>query len=675
MSVRPAVTIFMGGLDLTTPALVASDTCARLLTNYEIPPAGGYRSAAGYERFDGRTAPSTSTDATTQATLRAAIQPLPGSGNVLGCINYNGTVYAFRNNVGGTAAVMYRSTSSGWEQVGTPTLNPSGYYQFVLYNFYAQSSSFRVYGCDGANLAFEFGGVFNMASRSRTTNVSTITTATPHGLRSNDTVYITGCSDSSFNASNVTVTVVDSLNFTYANTGSNVSTTADTAGRVSVFSQITTGMGGGQIKTVSRSRTSNVVTITTATPHNLTTGQNVQVSGLSDATFLTTSTACTVTSTTTFTYANTGSNVSTTSDTGGIVYATGATFPKFIAAHAKYLFLAYPGGSLQFSATGDPKNWSVIYNAGEIGVGVDITGLASFKGQYLSIGTTRGISTLTGTGPSSFQLVEYSTSLAALPYGLAEIGGQVTWLNALGLSAMQTAMYYGDFQSSILSKPIDPLYFAQTSSLKFVMVSRKKNQLRLFFANGSVIVCHFNVPNVPTQGFTQPAFTTFLYPTNFVCGFNSGQSGDQMYCGDDQGYVYNMDSGTSFDGAPIYCTLRMLFNHFQSPLNKKRFHRLEMQVDTSQNVALKYAIDYDYSDKNNPSPVSGSLNVSSGGTYWGTGAWGSFAWSVNSIGTAVANIDGSGRNMAIIVNSAETMTLPYTIESALVSYEVRGIQR
>lgn len=61
------------------------------------------------------------TDATYKALAadeyRASIQAVPGEGSILGVAYYNGTVYAWRNNVGSTAANLYKSTVSGWQQV------------------------------------------------------------------------------------------------------------------------------------------------------------------------------------------------------------------------------------------------------------------------------------------------------------------------------------------------------------------------------------------------------------------------------------------------------------------------------------------------------------------------------------------------------------------------------
>ena len=61
------------------------------------------------------------TDATYQSlaadNYRADITLVPGSGSILGVSYYNNVVYAWRNNVGATAAVLYKSSASGWAAV------------------------------------------------------------------------------------------------------------------------------------------------------------------------------------------------------------------------------------------------------------------------------------------------------------------------------------------------------------------------------------------------------------------------------------------------------------------------------------------------------------------------------------------------------------------------------
>jgi hypothetical protein len=48
---------------------------------------------------------------------RADITLVPGSGSILGVSYYNGVLYAWRNNAGATAAILYKSSGSGWTLV------------------------------------------------------------------------------------------------------------------------------------------------------------------------------------------------------------------------------------------------------------------------------------------------------------------------------------------------------------------------------------------------------------------------------------------------------------------------------------------------------------------------------------------------------------------------------
>jgi len=48
---------------------------------------------------------------------RDDIAAIPGSGNVLGFIKFGGVGYGFRNNAGGTAAAIYKTSVSGWTAV------------------------------------------------------------------------------------------------------------------------------------------------------------------------------------------------------------------------------------------------------------------------------------------------------------------------------------------------------------------------------------------------------------------------------------------------------------------------------------------------------------------------------------------------------------------------------
>lgn len=52
---------------------------------------------------------------------RAQIGAVPGSGSILGVVEYNGVAYAFRNTADGASARMYRATSNGWQSIALGT--------------------------------------------------------------------------------------------------------------------------------------------------------------------------------------------------------------------------------------------------------------------------------------------------------------------------------------------------------------------------------------------------------------------------------------------------------------------------------------------------------------------------------------------------------------------------
>jgi hypothetical protein len=142
MTVQTQTWELKGGLDLESPALSIPSGSAIVAQNYEAAISGGYRRMDGYALFDGSPTPAV----------------VSGSGGILGVWEYDDVVYAFRNNALATACVMHKATSSGWEVVDTPTLYPSGEYEFVNHNFLGSSSSEKMYGVDGKNQAFEFDG-------------------------------------------------------------------------------------------------------------------------------------------------------------------------------------------------------------------------------------------------------------------------------------------------------------------------------------------------------------------------------------------------------------------------------------------------------------------------------------------------------------------------------------
>ncbi len=132
---------------------------------------------------------------------------------------------------------------------------------------------------------------FNGAVRS--SNVVTITTVAAHAFAISQSVTISGASDSTFNGTFSITSVPTTTSFTYAQTGSNASSSGGTA---------TSGSNSATIATTS------VVTIVTSTAHGFIVGQSVTIAGVSDTSFNGTFTIASVPAAATFTYAQNGPN-------------------------------------------------------------------------------------------------------------------------------------------------------------------------------------------------------------------------------------------------------------------------------------------------------------------------------------------------------------------------------
>lgn len=131
-------------------------------------------------------------------------------------------------------------------------------------------------------------------NKALTSNVATLTTRAAHGLLVGDSVVVAGI-DATFNGTYTISTIPTSTTFTYAKTNANVASAR---------------IGDQTFSINNKALVSNVATLTTTATHPYLVGESVTVTGV-DSTFNGTYTITAVTSTT-FSYAKTESNVTST---------------------------------------------------------------------------------------------------------------------------------------------------------------------------------------------------------------------------------------------------------------------------------------------------------------------------------------------------------------------------
>ena len=348
-----------------------------------------------------------------------------------------------------------------------------------------------------------------------------------------------------------------------------------------------------------------------------------------------------------------------------------ADTPNHLSAHLNYLWLSFPGGSLQYSGIGDPTSWSVILGAGELGIGDEVTAIQPTPGMLLTVFARNSTHLLKGSSPQDWFLREFSPDSGAIARSVQHVQ-EPTYLDDRGITRLSRVENLGDFNDNIVSDIVQQRFDAQKSKVTTSVSIKNKNQYIIYFNDNTAMQCTFRKGKL--LGWMDLDYNLVVRCT--TSGEDSSGNA-QVFFGSDDGYIYELNKGTSFDGESIGAFLRLSYNHFKSPYHWKKFRRvyLEMGSGVDPNIDLEVATELSYSDPDIPSGVPVDVEVAGGGGFWNSTNWNQFYWSGQAIGTVDWYIDGDGQNLSLLINSDSTYENPHTIHGATVHYSMRGMVR
>lgn len=548
---------------------------------------------------------------------RGHIGQVPGSGDILGTCLYNGTRYAWRNNAGGTAADMFRSTPAGWEQVDT-----------------------------GHRITFGSGAVFP----------DSFDSGFDTGFSYADEMAV---GDKLLGETSGATCVVNSFHFL---SGSLTDGTA--AAEVYFTEHEGTFVVGEQIRAV-RVATNGIGTITEA---------NVDVAFSPNGKFE-------------FDIYNYGGHASTTKlygvngldraflfdGTKGEFIFTGMTddAPTHLISHKKHLFLMFQGGSVQHSALGTPNSFSAILGASELGLGDEGVGFKKVPGGLLAIFTRNKTYILSGTSVADWALAEHSEESGAIEWSIQRLASPI-YLDDRGLTTLNAVQEFGNFKDNVISDLFQPTLDTRTDKVLTSMVVREKSQYRLFFSDSSAIYCTFK--NHKLIGAT----TIALGKKVTAAWSGEDSTGEEILLfGSTDGYLYQLDSGTSLDGAALISSFRVPYHHYGSPGYNKRFFSVVLEMDLQDPLSTPLTLfpDFTFSSSDAPKAMASSIDPGPGGGMWGSSEWGSFSWGGGLVGEVMAHIDGHGRNMGILITASSTYGKPHTVSGMTIEFAQRNRRR
>jgi len=669
---------FTGGLDLVTPPIQLSSGALRSGSNVEIGINGGYARIGGYERFSGLAKPSAAVYAILTCTItgtvvlgdvltdnagtsygtvialpsgqavltlitgnfstgnikvgitvvgtcigaqesgaaatpklnatyrnlaadiyRALIAVVPGSGNVLGVHQFNSLVYAFRNNAGGTAAVMHKESATGWTEIAL-----------------------------GREIAFTSGGTYEVLVGDTITGATSAATAVIVKIIITSGTWAAGTAagrfffasqTGTFQAENLDV----GANLNVATIAGNSTAITLSPGGKYEFDNWNFGGGTGTTKMYGADGVN----------------KGFEFDG------------------TTFVKINTGM----TTDT-----------PKFVKVHKNHLFFSF-NGSAQHSGVGDPYTWTVVSGAGELACGDTITGFlgvaGSEAGGAIAIYTKNRTLILYGNGSSDWKLVPHSEESGALSYSIQFITQGIA-LDTQGITLLSATQSYGNFQNAVVSDKITPKLNPLIKTASASCIVRKKNQYRLFFSGGEAVYMGFKDKKII-------GMTTVLLTNPVVCisSLEGVSEQEEIYFGSTNGFVYQMDVGTSFDGVAISWSAELAFNHFGGPRQLKSFRKAVMEMSGSSYCEFNFSYALGYESVEYDPTVNTTIKESLAGNKWDSFTWDNFFWDGRALLPSEADITGTAENLSLIFNGDSDEFLPFTLSSGIIHFTPRRAMR
>lgn len=670
---RTAFIPFNSGLDIVTPSIQTAPGSVRDCINWAVDINGGYYQPDGYERFDGRPKPSDAAYYILYANVTGSI--VAGDDITGGTSSATGTVVAVNDTyvdgetflvltkVSGTfqdgedieVSAVVEGTADGTQTGAAPTAILNAIYRNLAADEYradiaavpGSGSVLGVWWLDGDVFA-----VRNNAGG---------TAAVIHKATSGGWTSVAIGRELAF-TSGGTTEIVEGNTITGATSGATAVVT-----RVCVQSgSWAAGTAAGRLIFASQTGTFSAEDLNVGASLNVASiaANSSAITLLPGGRFETIRTTFTGTSDERI-YGCDGVNRGFEFD--GTVFAPIATgmatdTPTHVAEFKKHLFFSFDA-SAQHSGLGTPFAWTATSGAAELATGDTITAFEVQPGSQgtMAIFSRNRTHVLYGSSSEDWNLVRLKKEVGAYAYTTQEVG-QTMLFDDRGIANLETTDQYGNFKGSTLSRLIQPFLNQRRGSATASCISRNASQYRLFFSDKYALYVTIDgnqVKGMMTQYFQEKV--------TCICSQEETDGSESIYFGSDDGYVYQLDRGTSHDGDEIERRLVLNFFSDGSPRILKTFKDVAIETKAFGYAEFNLGFQLGY----NSTEYSQALDLVYSSAYWDEFVWDSFVWDGVALSPIVGKLEGSAENISLVFRSLSDYFYPLTFSGASLRYTAR----
>jgi len=295
------------------------------------------------------------------------------------------------------------------------------------------------------------------------------------------------------------------------------------------------------------------------------------------------------------------------------------------ASHAvafKNHIFAANGENVVFSAPFEDDDFTAASGGGIINVGTTVTDLIVFREQLIVFGEDK-ILRIVGSSVADFQMQPIADDVGCVESDTAqEISGDVIFLGPDGLRTVAATERNQDFELASVSKPIQKQMVqltSQNSSFASVVI-REKSQYRLFGFTGSATPgTSKGIIGTQIQG-QQGVGLNWAETTGikaFVADSTYSGTTETILFAHNDGYVYKMESGNSFDGGNIVASFSTPYFPISDARLRKTIYKTTVYTDPQGTIDLSLNLKYDLSESGviEPSTITLENTSTAGGVF------------------------------------------------------------
>ena len=278
---------------------------------------------------------------------------------------------------------------------------------------------------------------------------------------------------------------------------------------------------------------------------------------------------------------------------------------------------------------------------------------------------------LYGNDASDWNLVTFSHETGAYRNSMLTVGFGIA-MSRRGVVAINPSDTFGNFNVSALSQQIEKYIAQRGAQIRGTTSTFTRNQFVFHFGGGQAL----------TGTVTREGIAGFM-PLNYGRGFNCFWScacpddqGDLILAGGDDGFVYRLGVGTSFDGQPIPARLWLAYANLGSPRNRKRFRKAVIEATADRFANFTMNARYAFGDESiQPFVESGVRNVLPGFAVWDSADWDAFFFDGRPLDPVEIKLEGSGESMSIMFDSNTDLAGRFTLHGSIVHFDTRRLIR